>query len=209
MKTFKPLGIIVVCAVLSAAFPALCLARESISLKQDEYYMNINAGLNLLQRGFPQYTNNYCVGADLYIPSRAAGEIWWSAWRVSFDYFPLIVPEGVYGTTEDLFDLSFSKVLFYPINERETSMFFGGLGFGVYGDWVRLDTPATGYMSHISYHPGLSVSLGWRAKLSNSLEIVPELRSHFAYVAREYFTVNTSIGIGLLWQFDKREDYSD
>jgi hypothetical protein len=119
---------------------------------------------------------------------------------LSFDYFPLTAPEGVYGTTEDMFDVSISKIYVFPLNEPQTSQLFIGGGLGLYADWIRLDTPATGPLSNISYYPGASFSFGYRAKLKGSLEFVPEIRAHFAYVTHDYFTVNTSLGLGILWR---------
>jgi hypothetical protein len=204
MKTKKPFAVIFCsCALLFLSSLSFCLEQFTDTEFHSKYCLSPNIGLNLLQKGFPGYTNNYCVGADFYMSSEALGESWWSAWRLSSDYFPLVVPEGVYGTTEDMFDISFSKVYIFPLTESQRSQLFTGIGIGLYGDWIRLDTPATGAMSNISYYPGLSASFGIRIKLKGSMELVPEIRSHFVYTANNYFTVNTSIGLGVLWRFDQ------
>ncbi|MEI8217573.1 MAG: hypothetical protein WCG51_00820 [Elusimicrobiota bacterium] len=196
---------VAVCFFLFLSSPAFCRQSPGVLGKQCSYIMSVNAGTNLLQSGFPSYGSSPYFGADFYIPQGSLGGHWWSryAWRVSVDYFPMVLPAGVYGTTEDMFDIALSQVFFFPVNDSCTSSLFAGIGFGGYADWIRIDTPATGARSNISYSPGVSLSAGWGYKISNSLELVPEARAHFVYASREYFTVNTSIHLGVAWWFNQ------
>jgi len=115
----------------------------------------------------------------------------------------MTVPDGVYGTSEDLFDVSLSKVYFFPYKDDETSLPFLGIGFGVYGDWIRVNTPATGSLSNINYYAGASLSAGWRFEVADSLDLVPEIRTHFTYVTGGYCTMNSTFVLGLLWRFNQ------
>jgi hypothetical protein len=193
------------CAILCISSLSYCRQDPALFGKQRYNVLSLNAGQNYFQKGFPGYGNSQYFGADFYMPRGSIGTHWWSrySWRLSADYFPLVLPEGVYGTTEDLFDVSISQIYFFPVNDACTSTIFAGIGFGGYFDQIRLDTPATGARSNTSFFPGASLSAGWGYKLTDSIELVAEGRTHFLYVSRDYFTVNTSVHLGLAWWFDQ------
>src|SRR5437588_3245960 len=73
----------------------------------------INAGYNKLLTGYEGYENLGNLGLDLYIqPPRETPQrtSWYHnvLFRFSFDYFPLQVPKGNFGLTEDIYSLNFS-----------------------------------------------------------------------------------------------------
>lgn len=201
-------ALLVIAVSLLVLQPAVSFGQRSLSYgqKQNARIATVNVGTTYLNKGYPGYQSaSPYIGADVFFPRSYVGSRWFSrfSWRLSLDYFPLVLPEGVYGTTEDLIALSISQVYYFPLNAAGTSTLSAGFGLGGYFDWIRLETPATGSQSHVSFHPGAVFSAGWGYKLRDSLEIGPEVRVHCAHVARDYFSVNTSILLGVSWWFDQ------
>jgi hypothetical protein len=195
---------------LAITFITLICSPVRAFWEQDQYqnwktrlFVSGDLGYNFLQKGYPGYQNGLFLGTDLYIKLPMSSEdTWGSKWkenliyRVSFQYFPLTVPEGVYNTTEDLF--SFSADLLVRVYDVGTVNLFAGLGLGMYIDWIRLDTPGTGKRSSQYYYWGLKPSIGARIKYNEDIEIIPEIRANFVNTMNAYFATNTSINIGIV-----------
>ena len=164
-------------------------------------------GYNMLQKGFTGYTNYASFGADWYMISDDSlysvnAEDQWKDnifYRVSFDYFPLVVPEGNYGASEDMVALSGDAL--YSIYHNEKVRCFAGMGIGAYLDRISVDTPATGKLSSQYFYPGLKSSVGAIFRVYEDYEVIPEIRTHWIYTVNNYFTVNTVVQVGFARRF--------
>ncbi len=167
----------------------------------------VSAGYNTLQQGFVGYTPNAALGVDWYLlPDEAPYNVpdcdLWKEdlfYRISFDYFPMSVPSGNYGTSEDIAGLS-GDVLFYAYRGKAVNIFLG-IGVGYFLDAISVDTPATGRMSSQYYYFAAKPSLGLTYKISDNYDLIPEVRSYWMYTVNNYFTVNTVYQLALCRRF--------
>jgi len=168
--------------------PALRLASAE-EARRWLFVPAVNVGYNNLMNGYDGDSDLGKIGADLYIhfpqmADAAPGTFnnWWG--RLSLEYFPLQVPDGSNGLTEDVYSLNgaFVYVLRLTNRGRELPLYpFLGLGGGWYQDRVELDTPASGKVT------GVYNNFGWNASLGVFLppmqffvpiRLVPEVRYH-------------------------------
>lgn len=177
---------------------------QSGGKSEKNLFLSGNLGFNSLSKGYPGYSNYFSLGADLYIVPEPKISALLPSWkdnffyRVSVDYFPLIVPDGTYNTNEDIFGLSGD--ILYSIYKSKKKKLFAGVGLGGYFDWVRVDTPATGSRSATYWFFGLKPSLGYAIRVSPDIELIPEIRAHFIWTANDYFATNTVYQIGVCYQ---------
>lgn len=170
---------------------SLVQATEIREIDKKSHYTVVpalNVGYNKLLKGYDGYKNLGNAGADLYIhnPQEKVGDFDWSdhfAFRFSFDYFPLQVPEGVNGVTEDIF--AYSGAVIYKffrkgdLNPRWIPML--GVGAGLYEDRITLDTKATGKVTGKQKLFGENASLALvtpEVKLLIPVRFIPEVRYH-------------------------------
>ena len=168
-------------------------------------FLTGNIGINALQKGYAGYKDNIYLGSDLYImPEQKTflyGKADWKEkmfYRVSFEFFPLIVPDGVYKTTEDM--LAFTGDLMYSAYRTPNVNVFAGLGLGIYDDWIRVNTPATGAVSGMSWFFGIKPSIGAGFKVSPSIEIIPEIRMHYLFAGKGYLATNMTYQTAICWR---------
>jgi hypothetical protein len=145
-----------------------------------------NIGYNQLLKGYQGYENLGNAGVDLYVLRRppeveepkGSDRL---GFRISADYFPLQVPEGVYNTTEDIFSLNAAVLYrFYSLYRPEQTQYipFVGIGAGAYRDVVTVDTPASGKVSGTHSYLGFSGSLGVFLPVMGAVRFAPEIRLH-------------------------------
>jgi hypothetical protein len=111
----------------------------------------------------------------------------------------LLTPEGTYNTTEDIVGLT-GDVL-YPVYRCRNAAAFIGLGLGGYYDRISVDTPASGSLAASYLFFGFKPSLGVRIRLGPSVELIPEVRSHFLYTVNGYLANTTAFQVGICWHF--------
>lgn len=174
--------------------------------RRKNLYLSINTGLTSMQNGYDNYEDYYYFGGDLYIFVEPGiyrlGRASWKDnffYRVSLEYFPLIVPNGVYNTCEDIY--SFTGDMLYPFykNRKETFRSFIGLGVGGYIDYILTDTPATGKVSATNFFFGLKGSIGMAMNISKYTLLVPEVRLHYMYTVDGYMASHMTYQMGLCW----------
>ncbi|MCG3203456.1 MAG: hypothetical protein KCHDKBKB_00123 [Elusimicrobia bacterium] len=182
-------------ALMLMALSSFSFAADIGSLSREPFVIlspAINVGYNRLLDGYDGYKDLGNVGFDLYFhnpPEKYSDNSisydWKDrfAFRLSLDYFPLQVPEGLYNTTEDIYALSGAVV--YKFIDRDNPLQkwipFLSLGAGVYQDRVTIDTPATGEITGKEDRFGLNASLGAIApeiKLIIPVKLIPEIRYH-------------------------------
>jgi hypothetical protein len=178
------------------------------------FVLALNGGYNQLLKGYKGYENLGNAGLDLYVrPSRSYLEDpGWKdrlIFRLSVDYFPLQVPEGVYGITEDIYGLHGAiMVRFHRLSFPETRQWvpFTGVGLGTYFDQVTLDTPATGKVSGIHRSLGANASIGlFSPRMGSRWQIIPEIRFHILKIPDAAWSMNMTYQVGLAYWFSAHE----
>lgn len=146
----------------------------------------INAGYNKLLSGYEGYEDLGNIGLDLYL-RRVSSESFTSwvnhlIFRLSLDYFPLQVPSGLNGITEDLYSANFSILYEIPSIGRKQFWFpiFLGAGYARYQDKITIDNSTSGKVSDKNNYNGFVFS--WGANLPAykyfPFKTVPEMRYH-------------------------------
>ncbi len=174
------------------------------------FLLTVNGGYNQLLKGYKGYDNLGNAGIDLYMrPGRLRVEApGWKEhlmFRLSADYFPLQVPEGVYGLTEDMYGIS-GALLFkaFTLSRPESDQWvpFLGIGVGHYLDRVTLDTPASGKIAGTHNHFGANASLGlFTPVFFGRLHLIPEIRFHTLKIPDDSWSMNLTYQAGLAFQF--------
>lgn len=134
-------------------------------------------GYNYLNRGYDKYSNNFMFGTEFKIRLLSGNEIENLSYRLYFDYFPMIVPDGTYNLQEDIYNINIGTV--YNFLPDKVINPFLGAGSGMYFDWIRYDTPASGYISNTYTYFGFNLSAGAEISIIKKISLVPEARIHF------------------------------
>lgn len=171
----------------------------------------INGGYNNLLDGYDGYDNLGNLGLDLYmqpgpVDERDSMNSWRNTmlFRLSVDWFPLQVPDGVYGLKEDIYSLNGSFLYAFRKNQAFDPTAwrpFLGAGIGYYRDIVELDTPATGKITGKDNHFGFNFNAGLFYPFSlGSLPLcwIPEVRYHRIKYVDEY-SGNITYQLGLAY----------
>ncbi len=154
-------------------------------------------GMNYLQRGYDSYKKNYPdFGVDLKVIRKRETQTTLYDYRISFEYFPLVVPEGTYGLTEDIY--AFSGALLFNFYHHEYFTSYAGIGPGLYLDHIRLDTPVSGEKSTMYAYVGVNASVGLIINTKYGFKIYPEVRYH-SMSGQGYFTTHMSIQCGIMF----------
>lgn len=172
-----------------------------------------NGGLNKLGNGYEGYDDMPHGGADFYIrPPRPQHEdpTFKDKFmlRFSADYFPLQVPEGVYGLTEDIYALSMSVIVrLRDMGRPDHQMWvpFLGLGAGFYRDQIELDTPASGKISDSHNYFGLNFSGGFFFPEVLGIRFAPEVRYHMLRTPGNFSATNICYMMGASIRFGDDE----
>jgi hypothetical protein len=167
-----------------------------------------NGGITKMNNGYDGYDDLGHAGFDVYFnPPRPLYEppTWRNRlyWRLSADYFPLQVPEGVYGVTEDIYSINnavgFKFLSFNRREEKQIVPFVAG-GFGVYWDRIELDTPASGKVTGMHNYFGVNASAGFFLPSLWNIRLVPEIRWHGMRTTGNYWATHyTFQGSLVLW----------
>jgi hypothetical protein len=173
-----------------------------------------HGGQNKLGSNYDGYEDLGAGGFDVYFnpPLPEFEEPDWRhklMFRLSGDYFPLQVPEGVYGLTEDIYSLNCGIVKkfmhFRKPEGRQWTPFLAG-GFGVYWDRITLDTPASGKVTGMHTYFGFNGGAGLMFPSILGLRLVPEFRWHGMRPAGNVWVTNTVYqGSVMLWFGRKSE----
>lgn len=154
-------------------------------------------GMNYLQRGYDSYKKDYPdFGVDLKVIRKRATQSTLYDYRISFEYFPLVVPEGTYGLTEDIYSISGSVLFNFYRHKYFTS--YAGIGPGLYLDHIRLDTPVSGEKSTMYAKIGLNASVGMIINTKYGFKIYPEVRYHTMF-SQKYMASHMSIQCGVMF----------
>jgi len=177
-------------SVLTASGRAQWYSNKVSGKSDTRFLAGLNAGINTLnQANYPGYTDFYNFGLDVLIlpdysrsSEKGMFEKKRDAWvkniyyRVSIDYFPLIVPDGTYGTVHDIYGYSISAI--YGFLNRKKINAFAGFALGSYNDRITVTTPNVNSTSSFS-NIGFNISLGMGFEPIPLVRIVPEIRQHF------------------------------
>jgi hypothetical protein len=172
-------------------------------------------GYNQLIKGYKGYSNLGSAGIDLWVrPVRPRVEApsfrYNFLFRLSAEYLPMKVPDGNYGLQEDMFDATASvlyRLRSFAGPEADHWIPFTGLGGGVYSDWTRLDTPASGKISGMHHYSGAVFSLGaFSPRWRNIFQFVPEVRFHMLRIPDSKWSMNLVYQAGLYYEFGRRDD---
>lgn len=164
--------------------------------------LRLHGGYNYLLSGYRDYTNNYTLGAELRFRMIFEDKkIGLFGFYVSIDESPMIVPSGTYGVQEDIINLNFGAT--FGLFPQSVINPYIGFGVGLYFDWLRYDTPATGALSSFHTFLGIDPRAGIELGISNSIKFAPELRVHliFTPAKQSYVTSHASALGGLLIYF--------
>ena len=174
---------------------------KSAANMETNFYLSGFYGTNKMGQGYENYKNYSLSGADLYILREKLfmdlDKPNWKekiSYRVSFEYQPLVVPEGNYNTTEDIYVIAGD--LLYSLWRPKGFWLFFGLGGGLYADKIKINTPATGNKSYTYYNPGFRPFLGCGLNLGKNVQLVPEMRMHYIWTVSTYFSKSTSYQLG-------------
>lgn len=172
----------------------------------------INGGYNKLVRGYKDYEDLGNAGVDIYFrPPQSAVETpnWTNRmmFRLSGDWFPLQLPPGPRGLTEDVFSLNGTvvyKIQSFARAESKQWTPFLGLGFGGYWDRVSLDTPASGKITGTHFYWGINADAGFMLPAVFGVRLVPEVRYHTAKTPNNYYVANMTYQMGAVLWFDPK-----
>lgn len=173
---------------------------ESISY---QFGVEAYGGYNYLVSGYNGgYQNNYGVGAELRIrPIYGENRIGNLGFFFSIDEFPLVTPGGTYGVQEDIIHTHIG--LSFGLFPSATVNPYISLGFGMYFDWVRYDTPASGALSSTHTFLGISPRIGIEIEIMRFVKFVPEVRYNIIFTPSKenYSTTHLTVLGGLLYYF--------
>jgi hypothetical protein len=179
-----------------------------------ETSIGVSGGYNQLIRGYDNYDNLGNIGLEIFmreIPSIASSSQWKKrvGYRFSLEYFPLQVPKGNNGLTEDIY--SANAGIFYKfLNVEDPEVFqwvpFVGLGLGGYWDALRLSTPATGTVSSIEGYFGMNTFFGVLLPAWGNWRVAPEIKLHGIRTPGNYWSINTTYSVVLLYRFHYDKD---
>ena len=134
-------------------------------------------GYNYLFGGYNNYKDNLILGGECKLRLLSANGIENLSYRLYFDYFPMIVPDGNYNLQEDIFSVNIGAI-YNILPDRRFDPFIG-IGIGLYLDWIRFDTPASDYISNTYTFFGFNVSVGCEISITKKISIIPESMMHF------------------------------
>jgi len=168
----------------------------------------INGGLNKMVSGYDNYEDLGKVGIDVYFrpPLPTVGALTWKdkmMFRASVDYFPLQVPDGTFGLTEDIYALTGTMIIKrqnFFFDEADQLIPFLGIGAGIYWDRIELDTPASGKVTGMDAYFGVTGSFGFLFPTVSNLQFVPEIRFHGIRSEGNFWATHVTYQAGLiLW----------
>lgn len=173
----------------SSTYAGPTIGGSTQTTERWKFHPAMHGGYNVLLEGFDGYDDLGNFGFDLYADPPEAKKFGSGAtenllMRISSDWFPLQVPEGVNGLKEDIYALNADCL--YRINVNRDRMLsswnpFLGFGIGLYQDRISLDTPATGKVTGTENYFGVNLSAGVLPPVfSESLpfRLIPEIRYH-------------------------------
>lgn len=134
-------------------------------------------GYNYLLKGYDKYSNDFMFGVEFKMRLLTANEIESLNYRLYFDYFPMAVPEGTYNLQEDIYNVNIGAIYGFLPNKRFNP--FIGVGLGLYLDWIRFETPASGNISNTYTFFGFNLSGGLEIFVKKRISLIPEARFHF------------------------------
>jgi hypothetical protein len=199
---------------LSLLFPVPGFAADELGQEFSDYFeitrppwtfsLGGNGGMNKMGKGYDGYDDMPHGGADFYIrpPVPEAEEPACHhkfMLRVSADYFPLQVPEGVFGLTEDVYGLTFAVLVrLRTIDRQEHSKWvpFLGVGAGLYQDRIKLESPASGTVTGAHNYFGINFSGGFFFPEVMGIRLVPEVRQHMLRTPGNFSATNTCFQLG-------------
>ncbi|MFH1825106.1 MAG: hypothetical protein ABH873_07795 [Candidatus Firestonebacteria bacterium] len=159
-----------------------------------------SGGYNLLLNGYSSYGNNNITGAgNIKIRLLDDKGITNLMFGGAVEFFPLVTPEGTYGTSEDVFTVNlFFDYGFLP--GEFINPYLGG-GIGGYFDTVKFETPMSGTLSNTYFSFGLNARAGAEISIISNLCLVPEVKAHFIMGPKFFFAINVSFGGGAVFYF--------
>lgn len=154
------------------------LAEESSSRRSNSYQPFIGGygGYNVLLTGYHQYENGLSGGVEWRLHEMDGDRLQLIGFSVGLENFPMNVPPGTNGTSEDLMNVN-GAMLFFPIADPSFAL-YAGVGVGAYLDWTRIHTPATGALSSAATFIGLSPRIGLEWTWGDVV-VIPEIRLHY------------------------------
>lgn len=172
----------------------------------------VNFGYNKLLSGYDGYDDLGNAGLDLYMRRESLDDaVSWGDnlfFRLSVDYFPLQVPQGLNGIQEDLYAANLS--ILYDVHKLGRFQlpypWFLGAGYGVYRDKVTLSNNTSGKVSTTHTFNGFVLSTGFTIPPLKyfPFKLVPEIRYH-RYKRLKGNASNMTYQLGVvLWPREKK-----
>ena len=163
-----------------------------------------NGGYTDVGTGYQGYENLGNGGIDIYFrpPIPQFPNKWDDrmVFRLSFDYFPLQVPDDVYYTTEDLYTLSgtvlYRLTSFSGTPEHKRFVPFLGAGPALEWDHVSVKSPALNEEGKY-LHLGLTASAGIMLPTIAGVRLIPEVRYFTMKEPDKLWTSHVSYNLGL------------
>lgn len=170
---------------------------------------NVSAGFNGgytdVGTGYKDYENLGNGGVDLYFRPPVPQFPEWKdrmVFRLSFDYYPLQVPDYVYYTKEDLFTLS-GSVLYRLVSfsgTPEHKRFIPFVGGGPALEWHEVSVESPALNSDGKYlHLGLTASGGFMLPTIGGFRLIPEVRFVTMKEPDKIWTSHISYNLGIAY----------
>lgn len=167
--------------------------------------------------GYPRFESFASGGLDIYVRPpvpqfpRATDKF---IGRISFNYFPLQVPDEVRGVMEDIYSLDLSVLYrltgFQGRPENSRWVPFVGGGIGVYQDVIKTNHPAFsayGELKSRETYMGVNASGGFMLPCLGRLRLIPEVRYHAMKIENGEWATHISYQLGLAyWISDRVEE---